>query len=170
MKYKIVKLSKFSGVEAKIYSIYLPEHSETLFDIFIKENINSFKSELKDIFNRLSGIGKHTGARESFFKLFEGKPGDGVCALYDLPEKALRLYCIRYGSLILILGGGGPKSKKIKALQDDNKLTQENYFLRQVAKEIREKMELGEIEISKDGTEFLGNLEFSDYEEEQEQS
>jgi hypothetical protein len=165
MKYKIVKLSKFSGEGATIYSIYLPEQSETLFDIFIKENINSFKSELKDIFKRLMVIGKYTGARESFFKLFEGEPGDGVCALYDLPEKALRLYCIRYGSSILILGGGGPKSKKIKALQDDNKLTQENYFLRQVVKDITEKMKLREVNISKDGTEFLGNLEITDYEE-----
>ncbi len=134
-------------------------------DIFINENINLHKSELKDIFKRLTVIGKHTGARESFFKLFEGEPSDGVCALYDLPGKSLRLYCIRYGSLMLILGGGGPKPKKVKGLQDDKKLTYENYFLRQVVKDIKEKMELGEIEIAKDGTELLGNLEFRDYEE-----
>jgi len=64
---------------------------------------------------------------------------------------------------MVILGGGGPKTTK--TLQQDNKLTDENYFLRQVVKDIKSKMELGEIEISKDGTEFIGNLEFTDDEE-----
>ena len=110
--------------------------------------------------NRLKVIGHKTGAREHFFKLNEGEPGDGVCALYDLPEKSLRLYCIRYGSLILILGGGG--NKQSRTLQEDKKLTQENYFLRQVVKDIKSKMELGEIKFSEDGTGFIGNLEFTD--------
>ncbi|MCD4736071.1 MAG: hypothetical protein K8R53_08515 [Bacteroidales bacterium] len=165
MNYKIVKLSDFSGNEANIYSIFLHEEQKTLFDIFIEENLNSFKSELKDIFQRLTVIGKDTGARESYFKIFEGEPGDGICALYDKPGKSLRLYCIRYGSSMMIIGGGGPKSKNIKALQEDEKLFSENKILRQIVKDIINKVELGEIEFSDDGKEFLGNLQFSEYEE-----
>jgi len=56
---------------------------------------------------RLKIIGNETGARESFFKTKEGIPGDGVCTLYDTPDKKLRLYCIRYGKQLIIIGAGG---------------------------------------------------------------
>src|SRR5665647_2827517 len=112
MEYKLVKLSKFSGNEASVYSIYLKDERRTLFDRFLKENINSFKSELNDIVVRLKTIGHDTGARKQFFKTNEGKPGDGVCAFYDIPKSNLRLYCICYGTLLVVLGGGGYKPKK----------------------------------------------------------
>ncbi|MBK6979124.1 MAG: hypothetical protein IPH28_20170 [Cytophagaceae bacterium] len=60
--------------------------------------------------------------------------GDGVCALYDDPDRNLRLYCIRYGKQIVVLGGGGHKPKTIRALQEDEKLKQENYLIRNISK------------------------------------
>ncbi len=114
MKYKLLKLNKLSGNKASIYSVYLEKEGKMLFDLFLEENKISFKSELKDIVSRLSVIGHKTGARENFFKLNEGNPGDGVCALYDRPGSNLRLYCIRYGALIIVLGGGGHKPKTIR--------------------------------------------------------
>ncbi|MGF1637324.1 MAG: hypothetical protein ACFCUU_09635 [Cyclobacteriaceae bacterium] len=164
MKCRLVKLSNLSGNAASVYSILLNDAQKTLFEIFIEENINLFLSEIKDITVRLKTIGQKTGARETFFKHFEGKPGDGVCALYDLPDKSLRLYCIRYGSQIVILGGGGPK--KVRALQDNNKLTEENYFLRWLSSQITERLKSKEITFTKDGLDFYGNLEFNDDEEE----
>jgi hypothetical protein len=89
MNYKLVKLTKFSGNEGSIYSIYVFDGRKTLFDTFIKENIISFISELKDISSRLNITGHRTGARDQFFKENEGNPGDGVCALYDQPESNL---------------------------------------------------------------------------------
>jgi hypothetical protein len=77
MNYKLVKLTKFSGNKASIYSIYLFNERKTLFDIFIEENKNSFISELKGIFTRLSVMGSETGARISYFTEYEGRPGDG---------------------------------------------------------------------------------------------
>jgi hypothetical protein len=50
---------------------------------FIKENINSLKSGKKEIIQRLRTMGRFTGARPEFFKEHEGKPSDGVCALFD---------------------------------------------------------------------------------------
>jgi len=44
MKCKIVKLDQFSGDAASIYSVYIDNEKKTLFDKFIEENINSFKS------------------------------------------------------------------------------------------------------------------------------
>jgi putative component of toxin-antitoxin plasmid stabilization module len=162
--YKLVKEEKLSGAEASVYSVFLLDQQDTLFNRFINKNINSFKSELKDIINRIKVIGNKTGAREQFFKLKEGKPGDGVCALYDHPDRNLRLYCIRYGKALIIVGGGGQKTTQ--TLQEDSILKEENYFLRQVAKDIKERMQEGEIEFSDYYMDLLGNLEFKpeDYE------
>jgi hypothetical protein len=160
MNFKLVKLPKYSGKEASIYSIYLFEAKKTLFDLFIKENKILFKSELIDLFNRLIIIGHDMGARNIYFKENEGKPGDGVCALYDEPESNLRLYCIRYGSSLVVLGGGGPKSKSISAFQEDKKLTFENYLLRDIAKEINLRIKNREIEFTSNHKDLIGNLEF----------
>lgn len=116
--------------------------------------------------SRLKTIGHRTGAREQFFKLKEGKPGDGVCALYDKPKKNLRLYCIRYGSLLLIVGGGGLKKKSIRTLQEDEKLKKENKFLKKVSKDIQKRMKEGDIRLSDDYMDFDGDLKF--YEEDEE--
>lgn len=162
MKYELVKLNKLSGGKASIYTVHLENEQKTLFDLFLEENKISFKSELKDIVSRLNVIGNKTGAKENFFKQKEGKPGDGVCALYDKPNSKLRLYCIRYGSSIVILGGGGYKSKSIREFQKDDKLTEKNYFLRQLSKEITTRIKDGEIRFSTDYMDFEGDLTFND--------
>ena len=95
MKCKLVKLSKFSGDKASIYSVIVNDDKRTLFDRFIDENRISFIDEISNILMRLKTIGNITGARKDFFKEFEGNPGDGVCALYDIPGTKLRLYCIK---------------------------------------------------------------------------
>lgn len=166
MRCRLVKLSKFSGNGASIYSIVLNNEKETLLDKFIKENSYSFLSETKNILMRLRTIGHKTGARIGFFKKFEGKPGDGVCALYDEPDSNLRLYCIIYGTQIIVVGNGGPKSKSIRALQEDYKLKEENYFLRWLSDQITTKIIDGDIKFSDNHLDFLGDLEFQDDETE----
>lgn len=166
MKYKLVKLLNLSGNAASIYSIEVDDLGKTLFDVFLGENRISFKNELSDILQRIKTIGNITGAREQFFKLNEGNPGDGVCALYDARDKHLRLYCIRYGTQLVILGGGGPKPKGMKALQNDEKLRSENYVLRKLSKAITGRMQESEIMYTRDHLDFEGNLEFNNEEDE----
>lgn len=167
MKYKLVRISKFSGKEASIYTILKAneqgEFQYSLFDAFINENKTLYLSEIKNIFSRLKTIGNETGARESFFKTKEGAPGDGVCALYDSPSKKLRLYCIRYGTELIILGGGGPKN--VRTLQDDKKLEKENYFLRWISSKITECIQNGDLSFSTDFMDFEGDLILKDYED-----
>ena len=122
MNYEIVKIQEHSGNKATLYSIVLEDGKQTLYEQFLNENKETHRQELISITNRLSVIGQKTGARANFFKHDEGKPGDGVCALYDDPEYKLRLYCIRFANVAIILGGGGPKTKETKAWQDDKKL------------------------------------------------
>lgn len=98
---------------------------------------------------------------KSFFKEKEGGPGDGVCALYD-EESKLRLYCIKYGTQLVVVGGGGPKPKTVRAFQEDEKLKEENYLLREISKQITEKIKTREIWFSKDFLDFIGSLEFDE--------
>ena len=160
MNLKLVKLDNFLGSEASVYTLKDLGNNKTLFDNFIWENINSFKSELNDIVLRLKEIGKHTGAREQFFKTKEGKPGDGVCALFDIPDSNLRLYCIRYGSTLIVLGGGGHKPKTVLALQEVPKLEEENKIVKIVSAQILERLKNKEIEYTNNYMDFEGDLEF----------
>lgn len=156
-KYKLIKIEDFDGTKAPIYTIEF-EDGSTLFDNFIAENISSHRSEVLDIVDRIRSINAEVGLRAQYFKESEGAPGDGVCALYDKDESNLRLYCIKYGGVLLVLGSGGPKSKLIKALQEDKKLTEENYFMRQVSQDITQKMKDKDIKLLDSG--FEGDLIF----------
>ena len=94
------------------------------------------------------------------FKENEGRLGDLVCALYDCPHSNLRLYCVRLGSTIVILGGGGHKPKTIRALQEDTKLTQENNIVRTISKQIGFLTKERELFWSKNEMELEGTLTF----------
>jgi hypothetical protein len=158
MNLELVKLIDFSGKEASIYSLLDMNEGRTLFEKFISENKISFKSEIKDILMRLNSIGNKTGAREQFFKLKEGKPGDLVCVLKDEPNKKLSLYCIRFGKSLIIIGGGGPKTTR--TLQDDPKLTAENRILVKISDEIYQRLINKDIQYIHEGNDFEGDLEF----------
>ena len=61
------------------------------------------------------------------------KSGGLFCSVFPNPfsvidesKRKLRLYCIHYGSVLLVLGGGG--TKNVRALQDDQKLKKEITF------------------------------------------
>jgi len=110
-------------------------------------------------------IGKRTGAREHFFKLNEGKPGDGICALYDEPERNLRLYCIRWGNVAILIGGGGFKPKNIRAWQEDPLLSKEVKVVMNIAREIQQRIDDKQITFTSDGSQLQGNLNFTDDEQ-----
>ena len=150
-KIELVELDEFNCGAGHIYSVAVDDADETLYDLFLAENVAEYRSELEEIAHKLNSMSTWTGFTDNYFKLNEGKPGDGVCAITDFKGK-LRLYCIRFGNILLVLGGGGPKSKKIRAYEEDPKLLSENLIIRTVsdamAKAIREK----DITIEEDGS------------------
>ena len=83
MKYKLKKIRHLSGNKATIYSVSIDDNDKTLYELFLAENYSSHLSEIIFINKRLEVIGKKTGARDGFFKLYEGSYGDCVCALDD---------------------------------------------------------------------------------------
>lgn len=157
MTFSLKRLDRLSGKKATVYSVQVDDGTD-LFDHFLNENSAEYENDVKNILQRIRSISLKTGAQEHYFKTREGKPGDGVCALYDTPEKHLRLYCIRMGNTVIILGGGGPKYEEIRALQEDPKLKNENYLLRKISKEITNKMKSGEIRFSDDELKLLGDI------------
>ena len=156
MNIELVKSPLLSGAYATIYNVLIDDEI-TLFDRFVAENIQENRIELKNILDKLKTIGCETGARISHFREKEGKLGDGVCAMFDLPDEKLRLYCIRYGTEIIILGGGGVK--KVRAWQDDPKLSLEASLIIKIAKRINKAIiKDKDIEFSDNKMEFEGDL------------
>lgn len=162
MKFEIVELLDFSRYKAGVYTIVIND-DYSLFDNFIQENRPIFSNEIDDILSKIETIGHITGAREHLFKPNEGTLGDGICALYDNPDKKIRLYCIKYGSTTIILGGGGHKN--VRTLQEDPKLKYENYLLRKISKLITQSIKAGDIKWSDDGIRLMGNLTIQDDED-----
>ena len=161
MKCKLVRLESLSGGKASIYSILIDKDNETLFEQFVMEHMSSFKDETNDIIKRLRTIGQKTGARAQFFKEHEGKPGDGVCALYDDPDRKLRLYCIRYGLSLVVVGDGGYKDKSIRAYQEDERLRKACEFVQLLSSRITACIRNKEIRLIMEGYDFDGDLEFN---------
>lgn len=161
MKCRLKKLNHLSGNQASVYSVLIDESNDTLFEVFLKENAELHLSELANISLRIRTMGKSTGIIDDFLKIHEGKFGDGVCALFDVPNSKLRVYCIRFGSQIIVLGGGGIKPKSIRALQESPKLKRENYLMRRISAAIKQNLTDKNIYYTDDGLEFIGELEFT---------
>lgn len=159
MKFELVKIEEFSNVNVSVFTLVDIETNLSLVDVFIQENSLKYNGELKDIFTRINSF-KEVGARENYFKHHEGLPGDGICALYDKPNSNLRLYCIRYGTSLIILGGGGYKSKNTRALQETPKLLQENGLLRNLSSEIERRRREGDLIFTNDFLDIEGDLQF----------
>lgn len=163
MKYEIVKDVDMSGNKCSIYTVFVEEYGQTLFERFLEECSPDYPDDVQNILDRLEVIAHDTGARRSYFKEKEGKPGDLVCALFDTPDKNLRLYCIRYGGMLILLGGGGPKNER--AWQDNEKLTEEAKWMIKVSREIYERQLNKEVWFTSDDLDFEGELKFGYHEE-----
>ena len=157
MNVRLVKLDEFSGIAASVYSLLDLDKNQTLFDVFLQENL-SFNNEIKSILYKINTISSKKGAREDFFTLNEGTPGDGVVVLFDSPKRKLRLYCIRFNKNLIILGGGGEKTTR--TYQEDPKLHKENKILRQISQKIDKRLAENEIEFINEFSDFTGNLDF----------
>lgn len=154
--FEIVKLNELSGDHCAIYSIRFIGEDDSLFEQFLSEYYTTFRNEVLDIYTRLKAIGRCVGLREGFYKANGGKPGDGVCALYDKPDAHLRVYFIYYGTDLIVVGDGGEKPKNIRTWQEDPVLTDANLLMQWVSEKISEATENKDIQITDQG--FEGNL------------
>lgn len=148
-KVELVELEEFRCGAGRVYSVAVDDADGTLYDRFLEENEQEYKEELVEIMTKLNTMSSRTGFTDTFFKLNEGRPGDGICAITDWKGK-LRLYCIRFGNILLVLGGGGPKTTR--KYQEDPKLLSENLLLRSVSDAMAEAIKEKDIRIEDDGS------------------
>ena len=162
MGFRIVEIEELSGPACKIYSVaYDGNGGDTLFDDFLDRMDEKHPEEVEEIWQKLHFMGREGGARISFFRENEGSPGDGVVALLKESGFSLRLYAIRYGSILLILGSGGYKEASVRAWQDDEGLSRHVRTMMNISALITERIKNKEITIGSDGS-LEGDLVFAE--------
>lgn len=162
MNFTLKKNERLSGTTASIYEVFLNDETDSVFDQFLGAYMGSHRTQIINIVDRLESIGHIYGAREQFFKDKEGKYGDLVEALYDTPEKGLRLYCMRFGNDCIILGGGGPKAPGVRAWQDDENLTYHAELMIEVAKKVHHGFEEKDWKWAANYRDMNGDLDFKE--------
>lgn len=162
MGFRIVEIEELSGPACKIYSVAFDgDGGDTLFDEFLDRLEADYSKELDELWASLAFMGREGGARIQFFRENEGEPGDGVVALLKESGYPLRLYAIKYGTILLILGSGGYKDPNIAAWQDDAILTKHATEIIHISAKITERIKEKDITIGPDGT-LTGDLYFED--------
>lgn len=161
MELRLVKPKGYSGEKATIYTVLNVTDSTNPFSDFFKAWASDHEDKIINFINRIRSMSNITGAKEDFFKLDENEErgkGENVCALYDEPDKEMRLYCIRISEQILIIGSGGPKPPNIHRWQDCPILSKAARYMIFISEIIKVNLAKGTLQYSEDGMHFTGNL------------
>lgn len=159
MKIKLVKIHNLSGIKTSYYSVCYGNSEITLFDEFNSDYRDSNKSLIDEITLRLKSIAHVTGANEFFFNPKKRKHGDNVCYLREAPQAKIRLFCIRYGEKLIILGNGGSKFVDGKLNLKNELLKKENERMAKISTLIDIKIHEGTLEFTPNDMDFKGDLE-----------
>ena len=144
-----------NGLKATLYTVRLKGEPETEFEKFLQDPEIISSPHFQPLLVRIDEIANRLGCQENLFKFKESKFYDPVVAL---SRNSLRLYCCRYGNIILILGAGG--IKKTRTYQEDPKLNRNIAIMAYIAKRIDQRMQDKEITIKHD--QFMGDLNFDE--------
>lgn len=141
------------GLKSTLYTIRLEGEKENEFENFLLDPEINSSPHFQPLLVRIDEIADKLGCQDYLFKLKESKFSDPVVAL---SREDLRLYCCRYGNIILILGSGG--IKHTRTYQENPKLDRIIERMVHVAECIDQKIRSKEIEIKND--QFIGDLNF----------
>lgn len=146
------------------------EHEKvTFYSFIINENencemINFMQKIIEDgnvkdaqiISGLIAKIGEN-GALERYFR-YAGKPSDRIVELpeHHIKNAKYRLYCLRFGEVIVVLGNGGLKTTR--TYQQDDNLNNCVKVLKKIDQQIDYLLKSGQLVI--DGQNFKGKLKF----------
>jgi len=156
-EFERVELNAISGKRCRYYTILLKD-GQNLFGQFVEQNSIHSKKDVMDLVMRLKEMASAFGARDDYFKMNYGSPGDGVCAL---KARKLRLICLKFSTVAVILGSGAIKNTR--SVQEEIDLEPHRQFMVYLSAKVIERMKNKDIRLV--GDQLVGNLKF--YNEEQ---
>lgn len=143
------------GDGGTLYSLRFDGEKKTELEKFLQSELLRKEKGFNEIVQRLSSMTDSFGFREQFFEMNEGLRTDSVVAL---KSGRIRLYCLRWSSILVIVGSGGIKTAQ--TYQKDIALKNIVPELQELDKLISRRQRTGEIEIDHDTGEMSGNLTF----------
>ena len=144
------------GRRGTLYSVQFDDQDQTEFDRFTDDPECQESEDFKSLMARLEDMLDRFGFQERFFK-WEGSASDSVGALhYD--NGPLRLYCCRWGRIILIAGYGGLKTTR--TYEEDPRLHDAVKRMQHVDKQLYHRIQTKSVFIDDNEQRLLGSLEF----------
>ena len=118
--------------------------SET--DAFFAEALQSSPEDARLLALKLENMIEKSGFQDYYFKTGEGSRMDNVCAL---SQGKLRLYCLRYGNVLVVLGGGGTKTTR--TYEEDPRLHSKVKTLQRLNRALDKQMREGHLRMTERG-------------------
>lgn len=153
MKFKIIPL--YSGKRAKTYTIHIAGDELNSYYKFVFALQNNYSLEILSLDEKIRNMCQHHGLDDNFFKR-ESPLSHNVFRVTGTGN--VRLYCIKFSKVAIIVSGGGIKKAGTIKLAENPNLLSEVKFLQQIEDQINSRIDSGEIQITND--EITGNLEF----------
>jgi len=146
------------GLGGALYSVRFEGEEKSELDKFLEDREAQASKEFDFLVSRLEDMVDSFGFKEHFFKNREGSIRDSLAALhYD--NGPLRLFCLRWSSVLLIAGSGG--IKRTRTYQDDEVLREAAETLQRVDELILARQKSREIVIDATTGIIEGNLIFT---------
>jgi len=146
----------FEGSKAKIYTIKFLESDNSEYKNFVQEFKNIYSESVHILNQKLKSFSYKRGIIDEFLTR-ESSEAFNVYKISETNDN-LRLYCIRYSNVALIIGGGGIKTLGKIKLKDNPHLQIKVDQLVEIEKIIQKRINSREIIITDNSIE--GNLNF----------
>lgn len=147
------------GLGGALYSVRFGGEKKTELDKFLENRKVQASREFDFLVSRLEDMVDFFGFKEHFFKIEEGSIKDSLAAFhYD--NGPLRLYCLRWSSVLLIAGSGG--IKRTRTYQDDRVLHEAAAKLQWIDEQIQARQKARDIVIDANTGIIEGNLIFTE--------
>lgn len=159
MNFSIIPLH--DGNKAKIYTIQFSDKELSEYEQFVYENMSKVPNSVRVLKTQLKRMANKSGLVEHFFKRETEYPYN-VFKIEDNiedTEEYLRLYCIKFSSVAIVLGGGGIKIPGKVKLIDNPHLNDVCELLKKIEDLIVARIKAKEIILTDD--ELQGDLIFN---------
>jgi len=157
------RLKDFSATKASVYVLYDDIKKTHPFANFLNRYYNTpYEGKLINLVGRLKSMGTKTGVLDEFLKLNESETkniAENMCAIFDSPDKEMRIFCIKISEKIIIVGDGGPKPKNIRKWQDCSHLSRCARDMMIISELIKTYINNGTLSFSNNGLLFEGNTQ-----------